>query len=107
MINVNIKGELYGIAAALPFMQAKKDRHIINISSVVGHVVFPSAAVNCGTKFAVRAISERLRMDIGTDIRATIISPRAVKSELMDTITNPTRRQTLASCMDWRSMQTR
>jgi NADP-dependent 3-hydroxy acid dehydrogenase YdfG len=89
MIDVNIKGVLYGIAAALPFMQAQKDGHIINMSSVAGHVVFPAAAVYCGSKFAVRAISEGLRMEIGPDIRTTIISPGAVKSELADTISDP------------------
>ena len=89
MIDVNIKGVLYGIAAALPFMQAQKDGHIINMSSVAGHVVFPAAAVYCGSKFAVRAISEGLRMEIGPNIRTTIISPGAVKSELADTISDP------------------
>jgi NADP-dependent 3-hydroxy acid dehydrogenase YdfG len=88
MIDVNIKGVLYGIAAALPFMQAQKDGQIINISSVAGHVVFPAGAVYCGTKFAVRAISEGLRMEIGPDIRTTIISPGAVKSELAETISD-------------------
>jgi NADP-dependent 3-hydroxy acid dehydrogenase YdfG len=89
MIDVNIKGVLYGIAAALPFMQAQKDGHIINMSSVAGHVVFPAAAVYCGSKFAVRAISEGLRMEIGPDIRTTIISPGAVKSELAEAISDP------------------
>ncbi|HEX2099949.1 MAG TPA: SDR family NAD(P)-dependent oxidoreductase, partial [Candidatus Synoicihabitans sp.] len=68
--------------------QAQKDGQIINISSVAGHVVFPAGAVYCGTKFAVRAISEGLRMEIGPDIRTTIISPGAVKSELADTISD-------------------
>jgi NADP-dependent 3-hydroxy acid dehydrogenase YdfG len=89
MIDVNIKGVLYGIAAALPFMQAQNDGHIINMSSVAGHVVFPAAAVYCGSKFAVRAISEGLRMEIGPDIRTTIISPGAVKSELAEAISDP------------------
>jgi NADP-dependent 3-hydroxy acid dehydrogenase YdfG len=89
MIDVNIKGLLYGIAAALPFMQVQKDGQIINMSSVAGHVVFPAGAVYCGTKFAVRAISEGLRMEIGSDIRTTIISPGAVKSELLETISDP------------------
>lgn len=88
MIDVNIKGVLYGIAAALPPMQAQKSGHIINLSSVAGHVAFPGGAVYCGTKFAVRAISEALRQEVGADIRATIISPGAVKSELANTITD-------------------
>jgi NADP-dependent 3-hydroxy acid dehydrogenase YdfG len=88
MVDVNIKGVLYGIAAALPIMQAQKDGHIINLSSVAGHVVFPGAAVYCGTKFAVRAITEGLRMEIGSDIRATSISPGAVATELTGTISH-------------------
>jgi NADP-dependent 3-hydroxy acid dehydrogenase YdfG len=68
----------------LPFMQASEDEQIINMSSVAGHGVFPSAVVYCGTKFAVRAISEGLRMEIGPDIRTTIISPDAVKSEMTE-----------------------
>lgn len=88
MVDVNIKGVLYGIAAALPLMQEQKDGHIINLSSVAGHVVFPTAAVYCGTKFAVRAISEGLRMEVGGDIRTTIISPGAVATELTGTISH-------------------
>jgi NADP-dependent 3-hydroxy acid dehydrogenase YdfG len=88
MINVNIKGVLYGIVAALPFMQVPKDEEIINMSSVAGHAVITSAVVYCGTKFAVRAISEGLRMKIGPDMRTTIISPGAVKSELTEMISD-------------------
>jgi NADP-dependent 3-hydroxy acid dehydrogenase YdfG len=89
MVDVNIKGVLYGIAAALPLMQAQKAGHIINLSSVAGHVAFPGGAVYCGTKFAVRAISEALRQEVGADIRSSIISPGAVKSELTTTISDP------------------
>jgi len=89
MVDVNIKGVLYGIAAALPLMQAQKAGHIINLSSVAGHVAFPGGAVYCGTKSAVRAISEALRQEVGADIRSTIISPGAVKSELTTTISDP------------------
>lgn len=88
MVDVNIKGVLYGIAAALPAMQAQGDGHIINLSSVAGQVVFPNSAVYSGTKFAVRAISEGLRMEIGDQIRTTIISPGAVESELTATISH-------------------
>ncbi|MBW4663372.1 MAG: SDR family oxidoreductase [Chroococcus sp. CMT-3BRIN-NPC107] len=87
-IDINIKGVLYGIAAVLPAMQTAQSGHIINISSVAGHVVFPNAAVYCGTKYAVRAISEGLRKEIGKDIRCTIISPGAVATELTDHITD-------------------
>lgn len=61
MIDVNIKGVLYGIAAIYPHMEERNEGHIINVSSVAGHEVLPSGAVYCGTKFAVRAITEGLR----------------------------------------------
>ncbi|OWV80522.1 oxidoreductase [Rhizobium sp. R635] len=87
MIDVNIKGVLYGIAAALPHMKARKSGHIINVSSVYGHVVDPGAAVYCATKFAVRALSEGLRKEAKPyNIRTTIISPGAVKTELLEHI---------------------
>ena len=89
-IDINIKGVLYGIAAVLPAMQKAQSGHIINISSVAGHLVFPNAAVYCGTKYAVRAITEGLRQEIGKDIRCTIISPGAVATELTDHITDET-----------------
>jgi len=75
MIDVNIKGVLYGIAAALPVMKAQKSGQIINLSSIGGHAVSPTAAVYCATKFAVGAISEGLRQEVGGDIRVTVISP--------------------------------
>jgi NADP-dependent 3-hydroxy acid dehydrogenase YdfG len=89
MIDVNIKGVLYGIAAALPVFRKQGSGHFINISSVAGHRVAPTGAVYSGTKFAVRAISEGLRQEAGDKIRVTIISPGAVESELAETITNP------------------
>ncbi len=89
MIDVNIKGVLYGIAAALPVFRKQGSGHFINISSVAGHRVAPTGAVYSGTKFAVRAISEGLRQEAGDKIRVTIISPGAVESELAETISNP------------------
>ena len=87
MIDVNIKGVLYGIAAALPHMQDRKSGHIINVSSVYGHVVDPGAAVYCATKFAVRALSEGLRREVKPyNIRTTVISPGAVSTELLEHI---------------------
>lgn len=90
MVDVNIKGVLYGIGAVLPYMRKQKSGHIINISSVAGHEVMPSSAVYSGTKFAVRAITEGLRKEESVDnnIRATIISPGAVDTELKDHITD-------------------
>ncbi|RUT08603.1 oxidoreductase [Dulcicalothrix desertica PCC 7102] len=88
MIDVNIKGVLYGIAAALPVMKAQKTGQIINISSIGGHTVSPTAAVYCATKFAVGAISEGLRQEVGGDIRVTVISPGVTESELADSISD-------------------
>lgn len=90
MIDVNIKGVLYGIAAVLPHMQERKQGHIINVSSVAGHEVGLGGAVYSGTKFAVRAITEGLRQEESprSNIRTTIISPGAVATELTETITD-------------------
>jgi NADP-dependent 3-hydroxy acid dehydrogenase YdfG len=90
MIDVNIKGVLYGIAAALPHMKAQKSGHIINVSSVAGHLVRPGSAVYAATKHAVRVISEGLRQEVKPyNIRSTIISPGAVATELPESITEP------------------
>ncbi|HEI8868663.1 TPA: SDR family oxidoreductase [Serratia odorifera] len=83
MIDINIKGVLYGIAAALPVFERQNGGHFINISSVAGVKVFsPGGTVYSGTKFAVRAISEGLRHEVGAHIRTTTICPGAVDSEL-------------------------
>lgn len=83
MIDVNIKGTLYGIAAALPLFLAQQSGHIINLSSVAGIKVFaPGGTVYSGTKFAVSAISEGLRMEVGNAVRVTSIEPGAVESDL-------------------------
>lgn len=83
MIDINIKGVLYGIAAALPIFQKQGSGHFINISSVAGVKVFsPGGTVYSGTKFAVRAISEGLRHEVGGNIRTTTLEPGAVESEL-------------------------
>jgi NADP-dependent 3-hydroxy acid dehydrogenase YdfG len=89
MIDVNIKGVLYGIAAALPHMQRQKSGHIINVSSVAGHKVGPGFAVYAATKHAVRALSEGLRQEVKPyGIRTTVISPGAVATELPNTVTD-------------------
>jgi NADP-dependent 3-hydroxy acid dehydrogenase YdfG len=90
MIDVNIKGVLYGIAAALPYMKEQKSGHIINVSSVAGHKVGPGTAVYAATKYAVRALSEGLRQEVKPyNIRTTVISPGAVATELPDSVTDP------------------
>lgn len=87
MIDVNLKGVLNGIAAALPHMKEQKSGHFINVSSVYGHKLGPAATVYCATKFAVRALSEGLRQEVKPyNIRTTVISPGAVATELLEHI---------------------
>ncbi len=89
-IDVNIKGVLYGIAAALPPMQRQNSGHFINVSSVAGHKVRPAGAVYSATKTAVRVISEGLRQEVKRwNIRTTIISPGSLATELPQSITEP------------------
>ena len=90
MIDVNIKGVLYGIAAALPYMKQQKAGHIVNVSSVAGHKVGPGFAVYAATKHAVRALSEGLRQEVKPyNIRTTVISPGAVATELPNSVSEP------------------
>lgn len=89
-IDVNLKGLLYGIHAVLGAMLEQGSGHIINISSVGGHKAVAGGAVYCGTKFAVRAISEALRLETVDKLRVTNISPGAVSSGLVDTIRDET-----------------
>ena len=91
MIDVNIKGVLNGIAAVLPTFEAQKSGHIITTSSVAGLKAYAGCAVYCGTKWAVRAIMESLRIEsaqAGTNIHTVTIYPAAVQSELVAGITN-------------------
>lgn len=90
MIDVNLRGVLYGIGAALPHMKEQRSGHIVNVSSVAGHKVRPGSAVYSATKTAVRVISEGLRQEVKPyNIRTTVVSPGAVQSELVDSITEP------------------
>ncbi len=94
MLDVNVRGVLHGIAAVLPSMQAQGHGQVINISSIGGLAVSPTAAVYCATKFAVRAISDGLRQE--TDkIRVTVICPGVVESELADSISDQTARDAM------------
>ena len=102
MIDVNIKGVLYGIAAALPHMKEQKSGHIINVSSVAGHKVSHGTSVYAATKTAVRVISEGLRQEVKHyNIRTTIISPGAVASELLDGITEKDVAENFSGVRDW------
>jgi NADP-dependent 3-hydroxy acid dehydrogenase YdfG len=90
MIDVNIKGVLYGIAAALPHMKQQKSGHMIFVSSVAGHKIGPDFAVYAATKHAVRALAEGFRQEVKPyNIRTTIISPGAVATELPNSVTEP------------------
>jgi NADP-dependent 3-hydroxy acid dehydrogenase YdfG len=96
MIDVNIRGVLHGIAAALPVMEAQGSGQFVNISSIGGHAVYPTASVYCATKFAVRAISDGLRQETNR-VRVTVISPGVTESELAGTITDPAAREAMDS----------
>ena len=94
MIDVNIRGVLHGIAAVLPRMEAQGHGHVVNVSSIAGLFVMHSAAVYCATKYAVRAISEGLRMESDV-VRVTCVYPGAVESELASTITHAETAKTI------------
>ncbi|MBY8822985.1 SDR family oxidoreductase [Sphingomonas colocasiae] len=88
MIDVNIHGVLNGIASVLPRFTAQRSGHVVNVASIGAHLVVPTGAVYCATKYAVWAITEGLRQE-QDDIRATIISPGVVATELGNDITDP------------------
>ncbi|MFF3653094.1 SDR family oxidoreductase [Streptomyces sp. NPDC002181] len=95
MIDVNVRGVLHGIAAALPVMRAQGAGQIVNIASVGAYEVSPTAAVYCATKFAVRAISEGLRQESDGRVRVTLVSPGVTESELADHISDPVAREAM------------
>ncbi len=88
MIDVNIKGVLYGIAAALPIFRKQEFGHFINILSTAGLKISPTMSVYAGTKNAARAITEGLRQEAGDKLRVTAISPGYVKTDLAQSMTN-------------------
>ena len=85
MVDINIKGVLNGVAAVLPDMRRRDAGHIVNLGSVAGHKVFPGAVVYCASKFAVRAITEGLRQEVGPNIRVTLVSPGLVATSITET----------------------
>ncbi|EOA07907.1 SDR family oxidoreductase [Pediococcus acidilactici] len=96
MLDINVKGVLNGIAAALPVMRKQKFGHVISTSSVLGYEVLPGYAAYSGTKFAVRAIMEGLREEERQNsIKTTVIAPGSVKTELFDSINNKEVRESL------------
>ena len=100
MIDVNIKGVLYGIAAALPIFRKQGFGHFVNTASTAGHKTVPNQAVYSGTKFAVRAISEGLRQEAGDKLRVTIISPGFVRTNFADGVTSPEVKAQLEASRD-------
>lgn len=89
MIDVNIKGVLYGIAAALPVFRRQGFGQFVQIASTAGHEVVPLQSVYAGTKFAVRAISEGLRQEAGDKLRVTVVSPGIIRTGFVDSMTDP------------------
>jgi NADP-dependent 3-hydroxy acid dehydrogenase YdfG len=100
MIDVNIKGVLYGIAAALPIFRKQGFGHFVNTASTAGHKTVPNQSVYSATKFAVRAISEGLRQEAGDKLRVTIISPGFVRTNFAETVRNPDMKAQLAESRD-------
>ncbi|ASO17859.1 NADP-dependent 3-hydroxy acid dehydrogenase YdfG [Actinoalloteichus hoggarensis] len=100
MIDVNIRGVLHGISAALPVMRAQRSGHVITVASTGAHEVVPTAAVYCATKYAAWAISEGLRIESEPWLRVTTITPGVTESELAETISDPDAR---AAMREYRS----
>ncbi len=99
-IDVNVKGVLYGIAAALPVFRAQGSGHFVNISSTAAHRIVPNMAVYAGAKTAVRVISEGLRQEAGDKLRVTVISPGFTRTNLADLATHEALRAQIAQSMD-------
>ncbi|MCW2984083.1 MAG: family NAD(P)-dependent oxidoreductase [Conexibacter sp.] len=89
MIDVNLRGTLYGIAAALPVFRAQESGQIVNVLSTAGIKIVPLQGVYAGTKNAVRTISEALRQEAGPHLRVTVVSPGMVRTDFTDSITDP------------------
>ena len=104
MIDVNIKGVLNGIAAALPVFRQQGFGHFVNTASTAGHKTVANQAVYSATKFAVRAISEGLRQEAGDQLRVTIVSPGFVRTEFVEAVSNPELRGQLIAARDRMAM---
>jgi NADP-dependent 3-hydroxy acid dehydrogenase YdfG len=100
MIDVNLKGVLYGIAAALPVFRRQGFGHFVNVISTAGIQIIPTMAVYAGTKNAVRAITEGLRQEAGDKLRVTSVSPGFVNTNLADSMTNPEVKSQIMDQMD-------
>jgi len=100
MIDINTKGVLYGIAAALPVFRKQGFGHFVNTASTAGHKTVPEQSVYSGTKFAVRAISEGLCQEAGDKLCVTIISPGFVRTNFAEGVTNPEVKAQLTDSRD-------
>ncbi|MGF6888708.1 NADP-dependent 3-hydroxy acid dehydrogenase YdfG [Nocardia sp. GAS34] len=100
MVDVNIKGVLHGIAAALPIFRAQHSGHFVTIASTAAYRIVPDMAVYAGTKFAVRAICEGLRQEAGADLRVTLVSPGPVRTPFAEASTNPRVRAAIKQTSD-------
>jgi NADP-dependent 3-hydroxy acid dehydrogenase YdfG len=100
MVDVNLKGVLFGIAAALPVFRRQGYGHFINVASTAAFRVTPGQAVYAGTKMAVRAVSEGLRQEAGENLRVTIISPGMTSTNFADSISDPVARAELEQRRD-------
>ena len=100
MIDINIKGVLYGIATALPIFRKQGFGHFINTASTSAHRIVPTMAVYAGTKLAVRTISEGLRQEAGDKLRVTVISPGVIRTNFAESMTNPEMKSQIIDSMD-------
>ena len=100
MVDVNVKGVLYGIAAALPVFRRQGAGHFVHMASTAGHKTVANQAVYSGTKFAVRAISEGLRIEAGPSLRVTVISPGFVHTDFVESVSNPETKAQLIRARD-------
>ena len=100
MIDINLKGVLYGIAAALPVFREQGSGHFVNIASTAAHRIVPNQSVYAGTKIAVRAISEGLRQEAGDRLRVTVISPGFTLTSFAEDVTNPEVKAQIAEARD-------
>ncbi len=100
MIDINIKGVLYGIAAALPLFRSQGFGHIINTASTAAYRIVPNMAVYAGTKIAVRAISEGLRQEAGEKLRVTVISPGMTRTNFAESMSNPEMKAQIVASME-------
>jgi NADP-dependent 3-hydroxy acid dehydrogenase YdfG len=100
MIDINLKGVLYGIAAALPVFREQGFGHFVNTASTAAHRIVPNQSVYAGTKTAVRVISEGLRQEAGDKLRVTVITPGFTRTDVADDATNPQVKAQIAESKD-------